>query len=296
MMRWMRMGRTLAGVLLAMILAMGPAALPQVTTTTVADTIYRADGSVAGGTVVISWPEFSTATGQAVSGGSVSATIGAAGSFSVQLAPNAGSNPMGSYYTVVYHLNDGSVSKEYWVVPVSASPVAISAIRSTVMPLSVAQNTVSKSYVDQAIANALTGGTTPQDGTGYVRTTGDTMTGPLILPGDPVSTNAAADKHYVDTSVQQVASGLGQKVSLLPQTTQVVAQPTGSELNVNELNGVEYATQYVTGQGNNGVANAASNADCSSGCEVKVGKDYNSTETYTPSTFNNQTLIFYDRV
>ena len=135
------------------------------------------------------------------------------------------------------------------------------------------------------------GTVTPQDGTGYVRTTGDTMTGPLILPGDPVATNAAADKHYVDTSVQQVASGLGQKVSLLPQTTQVVAQPVGTELQANQLNGVEYAAQYVTGSGNNGVANAVASTDCASGCEVKVGKDYNSGEVYGATNWNSQTHV-----
>ncbi len=284
----------LAGMLLAVMLALAPPGGAQVTTTQVADTIYRADGSPAAGSVVISWPEFSTAAGQSVSGGSISATISTGGALNVQLAPNAGSNPMGSYYTVVYHLNDGSVSREYWVVPSSATSVKVSAIRSTVLPLSVAQNTVSKSYVDQAIANAVGGGgggTIPADGTGYVRTTGDSMTGALNLPADPTLPNNAADKHYVDTSVQQVASGLGQKVSLVPQGTQVVAQPTGSELNINQLNGVEYATQYVNGQGNNGVANAVGGTDCANGCEVKAGKDYNSAESYNAAAWRSGTHV-----
>ncbi len=282
----------LAGMLLAVMLALAPPGSAQVTTTPVVDTIYRADGSPASGTVVISWPEFSTAGGQSVAGGSVSATISTGGALNVQLAPNAGSNPMGSYYTVVYHLNDGSVSREYWVVPASATAVKVSAIRSTVLPLSVAQNTVSKSYVDQAIANALSGGgPAPQDNTGYVRTTGDTMTGALNLPADPSLPNNAADKHYVDTSVQQVASGIAQKVSIAPQATQVVAQPAGTELNVNVLNGVENATQYVSGLGNNGVTNAVSTADCANGCEVKAGKDYNSAEVYFPTTWNGNTHV-----
>ena len=149
--------------------------------------------------------------------------------------------------------------------------------------------------MDQAIANAIAGGagggTVPQDGTGYVRTTGDTMTGALNLPGDPTLPNNAADKHYVDTSVQQVSSGVGQKVSLLPQGTQTVAQPTGSELNVNVLNGVEYATQYVNGLGNNGVANAVNSADCANGCDVKVAKDYNSAESYVAAAWRNGTHV-----
>ena len=83
---------------------------------------------------------------------------------------------MGSYYTAVYHLDDGSVSREYWVVPVSRCPVSVSAIQSTVLPTSVAMQTVSKSYVDTAIAAAVTGH--PLDSsTPYVLKAGDTMTG-----------------------------------------------------------------------------------------------------------------------
>ncbi|NYF78568.1 GDSL-type esterase/lipase family protein [Granulicella arctica] len=290
---WIPRGWTLVVVLLtAMMMTTGPgtALLAQVITTQVADTVYRADGSTATGTVVISWPEFTTATGQSVPAGSTSATIATGGVLSVQLAPNAGSNPMGSYYTVVYHLDDGSTSKEYWVVPASTSPVQVSAIRSTVLPASVAMQTVSKSYVDTAIAAAVSG--VPLDSsTPYVEKAGDTMTGPLVLSGDPVSATQAADKNYVDTSVQAVAAGVGQKVSLVPQATQTVVQPTGSLLQVNNLNGVEYATQYVTGNGNNGIVNATSSTDCASGCEVKVAAAYNTKESYAPTTWNNQTHI-----
>ena len=94
---------------------------------------------------------------------------------------NAGSTPIGTYYTAVYHLDDGSVSREFWVVPVSSSPVLVSAIRSTVLPTSVAMQTVSKTYVDTAITSAVSGH--PLDGPSpYVLKTGDTMTGALVLP------------------------------------------------------------------------------------------------------------------
>ncbi len=39
------------------------------TTSTVSDFVYRADGTLAGGTLLISWPGFSTLTGQAVAAG-----------------------------------------------------------------------------------------------------------------------------------------------------------------------------------------------------------------------------------
>ena len=176
-MYWKSGSWVLIGVLLAALTATGVA---QVATTTVADTIYHADGTPATGTVLISWPAFTTSNGESIPSGSTSATIAAGGALSVQLIPNAGSTPIGSYYTAVFHLDDGSVSREYWVVPVSTSAVKVSAIESTVLPTSVAMQTVSKSYVDTAIAAAVTGH--PLDSSPYVLKAGDAMTGPLVLP------------------------------------------------------------------------------------------------------------------
>ncbi|MCU1222485.1 MAG: hypothetical protein JWQ42_578 [Edaphobacter sp.] len=176
-MSWKPRGWTLVGMLLAVI-TVGAVAQGPIATTTVTDTIYRADGTTATGTVLVSWPAFSNALGQTVPSGSTSVVIGAGGVLSVQLAPNAGATPMGSYYTAVYHLNDGSVSREFWVVPVSSVPVHVSAVRNSVLPTSVAMQTVSKSYVDTAIAAAVAGA--PLDGsTPYVLKSGDTMTGAL---------------------------------------------------------------------------------------------------------------------
>jgi hypothetical protein len=281
----MSKGWILIGLLLA---AMPSVAIAQVTTTQVADTIYHADGTAAAGTLIISWPAFTTSSGNSIPTGSTSVSIGTGGSLSVQLIPNSGSTPIGSYYTVVYHLDDGSVSRQYWVVPVSTSAVTISAIESTVLPTSVAMQTVSKSYVDTAIAAAVAGH--PLDTSPYVLKAGDTMTGPLILPADPVSANQAADKNYVDESVAAVSGGGGQKVSTTPLATQVVAQPTGTQLQVNNLNDVQYASQYVSGLGNNGIANATASANCTSGCEVKVEQDYTA-EAYSGSNWNNQTHL-----
>ena len=265
--------------------------LPAAATTLIADTVYKGDGSVATGTVLISWPAFTTAAGASVPAGSTAVTIGAGGALSVRLVPNAGSNPIGSYYTVVYHLGDGSVTREYWVVPVNASAVTVGAIRNTVLPTSVAMQTASRAYVDQAIAAKINGGAQPADTTGYVRTTGDTMTGPLNLPGDPVAPLQAADKQYVDAQVSAVGGGAGGKVSLVPSGTQKVVQPAGTELTVNILNDVLDANQYVSGNGNNGIANATANADCTSGCDVKVDQNYGTSEMVAPTTWKNQTHV-----
>jgi len=284
-MRWKSKSWILIGVLLAVGTAAG---LAQVATTQVADTVYHADGTPAAGTLIISWPAFATSAGDAIPSGNTSAELGGGGALSVNLVPNSGSTPIGSYYTVVYHLDDGSVTRQYWVVPASSSAVKISAIESTVLPTSVAMQTVSKSYVDTAIATAIAGH--PLDTSPYVLKAGDTMTGPLELPADPVAASQAADKNYVDENVAAVESGLGQKVSTLPSATQVVAQPTGTQLHVNNLNDVEYASQYVNGFGNNGIANAVSSPDCASGCQVKVEQDYTS-EGYNTATLNNQIHI-----
>jgi trimeric autotransporter adhesin len=295
MMHWKPREWTLTGMLLlampAAMTVMKVAAAAQATsgsaiaTTQVTDKVYRADGTAAAGTVIVNWQAFTTANGQAVPSGSTSATI-TGGALSLQLVPNAGSTPMGTYYTAVYHLDDGSVSREFWVVPVSQFPVLVSAIRSTVLPTSVAMQTVSKSYVDTAIAAAVTGhplaSTTP-----YVLKTGDTMTGALVLPGDPTAANDAADKHYVDVNIAATAGGLGQKVSTLPSATQTVTQPVGTQLQVNNLNGEEYASQYVTGLGNNGIANALAGPDCASGCDLKVERSYISPENYFASGWNS---------
>jgi hypothetical protein len=275
----------LIGVLLAVMTVAGVA---QVATTTVADTIYHADGTTATGTVLISWPAFTTSNGDSIPSGSTSAIIAAGGALSVHLTPNAGATPIGTYYTAVFHLDDGSVSREYWVVPASTMPVKVSAIESTVLPTSVAMQTVSKSYVDTAIAAAVTGH--PLDSSPYVLKAGDTMTGPLVLPADPVSATQAANKNYVDESVAALGGGLGQVVSKLPSATQVVAQPTGTQLEVNDLNGVEYASQYVNGRGNNGIANLVVGPNCTNGCEVKAEQDYTN-ETYSTSSFNSQTHV-----
>jgi hypothetical protein len=55
--------------------------------TTVSDTVYRADGVPAQGTMTISWPEFTTAGGDAVAAGSLTVTIGASGALNLSLAP-----------------------------------------------------------------------------------------------------------------------------------------------------------------------------------------------------------------
>ena len=200
--------------------------------------------------------------------------MGPNGALSLSLTANAGATPTGSYYTAVLHLDDGTTSQQYWVVPVSATPVTLATIESQVLPTSVAMQTASKRMSTQKIAQ-VTGGTTQT--TTYVPTTGGTMTGPLVLPGDPVTPTQAADKHYVDTNITAVLAGVGQKVSMVPVATQTVSQPAGTQLQVNALNGELYANQFQTGDGGNGIANALASQNCGSDCIVIADPSYTAT-------------------
>ena len=120
-------------------------------TTTITDIVYRGDGTPASGTLLITWPAFTASDGSAVAAGNMSLTIGSAGALTAALVPNAGANPAGTYYRVVYQLNDGTSNTEFWSVP-ATSPTTIGAIRSLVVPATVAAQFVTKAYVDTQIA------------------------------------------------------------------------------------------------------------------------------------------------
>jgi hypothetical protein len=226
--------------LLAALRAVGVA---QIATTQIVDTIYHADGTTATGTALIAWPAFTTSAGDQVPAGNTSAVIASGGALSVQLIANSGAIPVGTYYTVTYHLDDNSVTRQYWVVPQSAAPVRIGAIESTVMPTSMAIQTATKSYVDTAIAAATTGH--PLDSSPLVLKAGDTMTGPLVLPADPVSSLQASTKHYVDAAV---AAGLATSSTLTGQTPNYIPLATSSTASTT-------SSHFFEQTGTSGVAN-----------------------------------------
>ena len=88
------LGRLFLCALMVLAFATGSSAAPA--TTTVSDVIYRGDGTPAKGTLLISWPAFVSADGQAVSAGTLSATIGPGGAVNVALVPNEGATPAGT--------------------------------------------------------------------------------------------------------------------------------------------------------------------------------------------------------
>jgi hypothetical protein len=226
--------------------AHGAAPVPQSgNTTTVADTVYMADGTPASGILIITWPAFETASGTAVAGGTTSVTLGTNGALSVALEPNAGATPAGVYYTVVYQLQPSEVKTEYWVVPVSTSPVTLATVRATPGSGAAAQP-VSTQYVNTQLAlkanddavvhlagsetitgvksfDAVPNVPTPVNpgdvanksyvdqsvanvGAGsFLPLAGGAMTGPITLPANPVAPMQASTKQYVDTGLASAA-------------------------------------------------------------------------------------------
>jgi hypothetical protein len=224
--------------------AAGPVPQSGPATTTVADTVYRADGTTAQGVLIITWPAFVTASGVAVAGGATSTTLGTNGALSVALVPNVGVTPANVYYTVVYQIGPGEVKTEFWLVP-TTSPVNLAGVRTT--PGSgIAGQPVSVQYVNSELATVVhLAGTETITGTKtfsasptvptptstgqvanknyvdqsvtnlgsgiFLPTAGGTMSGPITLPGNPSAALQAAPKQYVDlglTSKADLISGL----------------------------------------------------------------------------------------
>ena len=201
----LRLGSWLRLAMLVTVMVGVGQALPPVMTT-VSDTVYRADGSAASGTMLISWPAFTTADAKPVAAGTLSVAIGANGAVSVALAPNAGANPDGTFYKVVLKLDDGTTETESWVIPASATAVTIGSVRSTVVPASVALQVASRQYVDNAILSRASDA-------GVVHIAGaETIAGTkqfVAPPSVPTPLQAAdvANKAYVDLSVAAVGAG-----------------------------------------------------------------------------------------
>jgi hypothetical protein len=228
--RWMRLGLELC----LMGLVLGRVANAQaVTTTTVQGTVYLANGQAGAGTLIVSWPAFTTANNQAVAAGRTTVTIASNGFMTVNLAPNQGATPAGLYYTAVYQMSDGTTSTEYWVVP-AAAQAALGQVRAQLMPAAQAVQAVSKAYVDQAIAELTQS---------LLTASGGTLSGPLYLNGDPTQALQAADKHYVDTTFNmEVPITGGSMTGALTDSSGFVGPLTG-----NVTGNVSGAASNVTG-------------------------------------------------
>lgn len=100
------------------------------TLTTISDTIYRADGSLANGSATISWSRFLNADRQPVQAGSTVTNI-VSGVLLVSLYPNDTALPPANCFVINWTLN-GVNSRTYWFVPTSSTPVNLNQIQTSI--------------------------------------------------------------------------------------------------------------------------------------------------------------------
>lgn len=190
------------GLVLMLMVEVSSAATPA--TTRISDTVYRADGAPAAGTVLISWPAFTTGDNSPVAAGVKSIQLGSQGVLSVDLVPNAGAIPAGTLYKVIYKLNDGTTATEFWSVGTS-SPTTIASIRTT--PGSgTASSIVSREYVDTVVAGKANDAAVVHVAGNEVIAGSKQFSAPPSVPTPLLGTDAA-NKAYVDNSVAVVGSG-----------------------------------------------------------------------------------------
>ena len=166
-----------------------PKALQAPTLTQILDTVYRADGTPAQGSVLLSWPAFTTAGGQAVTPGSLVVQLDASGGFNASVAPNTGASPVGTYYRATFKLDDGTTDSEYWVVP-AVQQTTIGAIRSKLVPANQAAQFLTRDFADSNYMNL-----TQSQTVGGAKTFNSSPAVPT--PQNPTD---SANKAYVDAN------------------------------------------------------------------------------------------------
>ncbi|HZP34164.1 MAG TPA: hypothetical protein VFB23_12465 [Candidatus Acidoferrales bacterium] len=97
--------------------------------TTVSDSLSVISGTITGSLTITANQTFTTVDGFTILAGTkTTVSIGLAGHFSVDLPPTVLAAPAGSSYSVDYATNKARYH-EVWTVPISASPVGLSAVR-----------------------------------------------------------------------------------------------------------------------------------------------------------------------
>ena len=206
--------------------------------TLVQDTLYRADGSAAQGSVTIRWSGFSTSAGEAVAAGELTVETGANGGISIPLIPNTGASPSGSYYKVVIKLSDGTSSEEQWVVPATTS-TTVAAIRAKIVPQAVAAQFVSRDYVDSALSKVSASIPAAQVNTDWASTAGASQ-----LLNKPVLAAVATSGNYSDLIGAPTVPNLSSPGSIGAVTPGII-NSAGYE-----VNGTPLASSHLSDSGN----------------------------------------------
>lgn len=102
----------------------------------VVDTMYTASGARANGLCVLTWPNFTTATGKPVVGGTLAVIVNN-GVFDADIEPTDGGAPVNTTYTVRCTLRGQTPAPaEQWRVPNSTAPLTIAGVRVPVPAVS----------------------------------------------------------------------------------------------------------------------------------------------------------------
>jgi hypothetical protein len=110
-------------LLASALLGQGPAL------TTVQDSLYGSAVALR----VVAQQTFTTADGYTIPQGYTVVSSSTSGAINLELPPNAGSTPSGSYYAAYYTVG-GATFSEIWIVPSSATPVQLAAVRALLPP------------------------------------------------------------------------------------------------------------------------------------------------------------------
>ena len=153
--------------------------------------MYLANGQPGTGTLVVSWPSFTTASGQLVAADSTTVTIAPDGFVSVNLAPNQGAIAGGAV------LHGGLLPErrhdEHAILGGSGNGAGDSGAGT----VAVDAGGTGGSGGEQGVCGS---GDREDLSVSGLTVSGGTMTGPLTLCCDPTQPLQAADKHYVDAT------------------------------------------------------------------------------------------------
>jgi hypothetical protein len=123
------------GKKLLLLAAFGGLAWSQTGLTTIQDTLFKADGTRFNGTLTIQWSTFDLTNAGTVVQQSTSVPV-VNGNLQVQLTPNATAQPPANIYTVQYQSDGREQFAETWTVPVSATPLRVSVVRTATLAVS----------------------------------------------------------------------------------------------------------------------------------------------------------------
>lgn len=176
-----RRNRTKIGVGMLLLVALAGPGSAATTKTTISDTVYRADGLPATGTLRITWPRFQASGGEWVPAGSLTVPVPATGTLSIALYPTTTAITSNVTYKVYWSLYGQPAMQETWSVS-TGGPYALDDVTtsSTTLP------TYSIPLSQLAVGSALKGSIIGTDGsswqflapstTGYVLTADSTAT------------------------------------------------------------------------------------------------------------------------